>query len=237
MLKNWMLSIGCLLVVVPAAAQDSWASRDYDFASRQLYDFTNRFERDLVNPVSRGVRAGRPVASRTQPATRPPGSTAAAPRSPQMPRQMAAAYPAEQRANAERTFTQLLDGYHQIERRFGIPRYDVAGAVAAFLAGSYMGYRNTGFPDQHFKPLVEQMRQIIGADPQFARASAQAKQDMYEQLAILGMFVATTQMALENKPDAQIAANLRRTAKGYLELFLKTSADRVSMTAEGLVIR
>jgi hypothetical protein len=238
MFRNWMLAIGWLSVSVSAAAEDSWASRDYDYASRQLNDFVSRFERDLVNPVSRGVRASRPSAAiGSQPVARPRTMTTVAPRSPLIPKAMAAAYPAGQRARAEQTFEQLLAGYQQIEQRFDIARYDVAGAVAAFVAGSYMGYHNTGFPDQQFKPLVEQMRRIIGADAGFVRAPDRAKQDMYEQLAILGMLVANTQMALQQKPDAQAAAAMRQAAKGYLEQFLRTDAERVHITAEGLVIR
>jgi hypothetical protein len=100
-----------------------------------------------------------------------------------------------------------------------------------------MAYRNVDFPDEHFKPLVAQMRQIIGSNPDFAKASNAEKQEMYEQMAILGMFMANTQMALKEKPNAQIAANMRQAAKGYLEQFLKTDADRVQITAQGLVLK
>jgi hypothetical protein len=152
-------------------------------------------------------------------------------------RSLAARYPAERRAEAERHFQQLLQGYHRIEDRFGIPRYDVAGSVAAFLAGSLMAYRNEDFPDPHFKPLVAQMRGVIADNREFAKASPAARREMYEQLAILGMTMATTQMALKQQPDRRIAANMRRAAKGYLEQFLKADPDRVEITSQGLVIR
>ncbi|MFN6997539.1 MAG: DUF6683 family protein, partial [Aquincola tertiaricarbonis] len=136
---------------------------------------------------------------------------------------------------------QLLSGYQQIERQFDIPRNDVAGAVAALLAGSWMAYRNADFPDENFTPLVRQMRGVIARNPDFAAADAQQKQEMYEQLAILGMLTATTQMALKENPgtpDAQrIQANLREAGKGYLEQFLKTDADRVQLTSQGLELR
>ena len=113
---------GCLLAafgmaLMPAAAmaQDSWASRDYEFAIRQLNDFTSRFERDLVDPVQRGVRAGKPGAAAPRTAGGAPdanaaGTTVVPSRSPQLPRQMAAAYPADQRAAVQRTFEELLGG-------------------------------------------------------------------------------------------------------------------------------
>jgi hypothetical protein len=150
---------------------------------------------------------------------------------------IAAAYPQPKRQEAERVFREMLSGYGKIEQQFGIPKHDVAGSIAAFLAGSYMAYRNTDFPDEHFKPLVAQMRQIIGSNPDFAKASNAEKQEMHEQMAILGMFMATTQMALKEKPNPQIAANMRQAAKGYLEQFLKTDADRVQITAQGLVLK
>ncbi|MCR5867110.1 DUF6683 family protein [Aquincola sp. J276] len=158
-----------------------------------------------------------------------------------MPALLAEAYPEAARGQAERSFKQLLSGYQQIERQFNIPRNDVAGAVAALLAGSWMAYRNADFPDENFTPLVRQMRGVIARNPDFAAADAQQKQEMYEQLAILGMLTATTQMALKENPgtpDAQrIQANLREAGKGYLEQFLKTDADRVQLTSQGLELR
>ena len=158
-----------------------------------------------------------------------------------MPAMLAQAYPEAARSQAERSFKQLLAGYHQIEQRFGVPRYDVAGAVAALLVGSWMAYHQSDFPDEHFAPLVQQMRGIISRNPDFAAADAQQKQEMYEQLAILGMMTATTQLALKQNPDAPNAeraqANLSKAGKGYLEEFLKTDASRVQFTARGLELR
>lgn len=146
-------------------------------------------------------------------------------------------YPHKNKREAKKLLTELLSGYFKIEERFSIAPYDVAGAVAAFLAGSYMAYHNVDFPDENFPPLVQQMRRVLGSTPQFVRASNAEKQEMYEHLAILGMFMATTQMALKERPDAQLAANMRHAAKGYLEQFLKTDADRVKITRAGLVIQ
>ena len=146
-------------------------------------------------------------------------------------------YPPESRAQVAKVFNSLLTGYSSIETQFGVEHGDLAGAVAAFLVGSYMGYRNVDFPDENFKPLVNQMRKIIGANADYARASLAEKQEMYEQMALLGVYMATTQMALKERPDPQIASNMKQAAKGYLEQFLKADADRVQITAQGLVIR
>ena len=54
---------------------------------------------------------------------------------------------------------------------------------------------------------------------------------MYEQMAILGTLMALTRDALKQQPNPELAA------KGYLESFLKTSADRVNLTAQGLELK
>jgi hypothetical protein len=150
---------------------------------------------------------------------------------------LAAQYPIATHSQAEGLFTNLLTSFHQVESRFGIPPNDVAGAVAAFLAGSYMAYRNIDFPDSDFNPLVAQMREVLAVNAQFVRADSASKREMYEQLAILGMFMASTQMALKDHPNPGMTASLRRAAKGYLEQFLKVDADKVRITSQGLVIR
>ncbi len=106
-----------------------------------------------------------------------------------------------------------------------------------FIGGSYEAYHDVSLEPEQFKQLVSQMRQIIGTNPDFAKASNAEKQDMYEQMAILGMLMSSTQEALSQKPDPRIATNMKQAAKGYLEQFLKTDADRVQITTAGLVIR
>jgi hypothetical protein len=151
-------------------------------------------------------------------------------------KRLAATYPEATRKRAEQVFQDLLAGYGQIEQQFGIPRRDLAGAVAAFIAGSVMAYQDIDFPDPDFPPLVNQMRQVLSSNVDVATASPAERQEMYEQLAILGTFMATTRMALQSQPNADMTLKLRQTAKGYLEQFLKVDADKVRITSQGLVI-
>jgi hypothetical protein len=150
---------------------------------------------------------------------------------------LASAYPAASRAQVQQTLHELLAGYRQIEQKFDVQRNDVSGAVAAFIVGSYMAYRDVDLPDEHFKPLVEQMRQVLAAEPAFAKATNAQKQELYEQMATLGMLMAATQEGLKQQPNEQLAAAMRKAAKSYLEEFLKVDAAKVSLTAQGLVIR
>lgn len=164
-------------------------------------------------------------------------STVLAPRSPTFPAKLALSYPPEQRPQAQQLFTDLLTGFGQIEEQFDLPQRDFATAVAGFIAGSWMAYHNTSFPDQNFKPMVSQLREIISRDPQFASATSADKQETYEQLAILGMFMATNQMALQQNPDPVLQAKMQQAAQGYLEQFLNVDADRLQIGPDGIVIR
>jgi hypothetical protein len=160
---------------------------------------------------------------------------------------LVAGVPASSRAESERLFTQILEDYHnKIEAQNGIQKNDIAGAVAVFLVGSYEGYRDVDTEHGHLKALVAQMRVIMGNNPEFASASNTQKQELYEQMAIIGVLMAATREAL-NSPNvaqkykpaeiAQARTNLKKAAKAYLEQFLKTDADRVAVTANGLVLK
>lgn len=146
-------------------------------------------------------------------------------------------YPQEHREQARQVFEELLARYGQVEQQFGLESRDLAGAAAAFVAGSYMGYRNADFPDAHFRPLVEQMRAILSRSPEIAAASDAQKQDMYERLIVLGMFMAATQIALKWQPDATVAANMHEAAGSYLAQFLQTDPDRVVIGPQGLSVK
>lgn len=150
---------------------------------------------------------------------------------------LAAAYPPAAQSRAEAVFRDLLRQYGQLERQFGIPPRDLGGAVAALLAGSYMAYRGVAFPDEHFKPLVAQMQAMVANNPEFASVPDADRQYTYDQLATLGMFLATTQMALQQRPNEALRAQMRLAAKGYLEQLLKTDAQRVQITASGLFLK
>lgn len=150
---------------------------------------------------------------------------------------MAESYPPAFRPQAASTFGELLVGFKAIEQKLGLPSNDVANGVAAFLAGSVWALRGSAVPDDHFLVLVKQMRQIVGSTPAFAKASDREKQETYEQLVILGMLMATTQMALDRQPDARIEAKAREAASEYLQTFLDTPASRVQISAAGLSIR
>ena len=62
------------------------------------------------------------------------------------------------------------------------------------------------------------------------------KQELYENLAILGTFMAMMREALLRSPDQKIAANMKVAARGYLLDALKLDPDRMKITEQGLVV-
>jgi hypothetical protein len=98
------------------------------------------------------------------------------------------AYPAAQQGQARAVFEDLLRRYGGIERQFGLPHGDFAGAVVALLAGSWMALHDAEFPDAHFLPAVRQMRALLAAQPALRKASEPEWRAAYDQMAIISMF-------------------------------------------------
>lgn len=153
------------------------------------------------------------------------------------PRKLAAAYPEGRRGEAEKLFQGMLDGYRKLEAKFGLRPNDVSGAMAAFLVGNYIAYHDAPFPDAQFKPLANQLHQRISGTPAMRKASETDLQEMYEQLAILGMYMAVTREALAKTPDPKLKAEMQRAAGNYLQQFLRIDPDRVRIGPEGLSVR
>ncbi|GEM_PF-6384156 len=153
-----------------------------------------------------------------------------------MPAQMARHYPAADRAEAQRVFGNMLTGYGQVARQLGVPDNDVAGAVAAFIAGSWMAYHDQDVSDADFPVLVAQMRDVLRSTPDFVNAPLAEKQDLHEQLAILGTTIALTRAQLQQQPNAALSAHMKAAAHSYLTGFLKTDPDRLVINSSGLSI-
>ena len=216
-------------------------SPDYGYYGVPMSNFlsTSYLTQQVVNDNAFGKSVANPPLHQTQTfSSLQSASTVVSISSPPtIPAKLAAFYPTEKRAEVTKVFGEALDAYHKIEAHFSIPKYDLAGAIAAFLAGSWSAHHNQGFPDANFLPLVEQIRGIIANNPQLQEASVAEKQEMYEQMAIMGTFMALTQQALQQQPNPQITANMQQAGKGYLEQFLGVNVDSVDFTEEGMMIK
>lgn len=146
-------------------------------------------------------------------------------------------YPTIPRPEAKRVFIALYRLYAELEKKLGIPKYDVAGAIAAVIAANYMAYTNTEVPDADFLVLVNQTREALRANNAFAKLKANQKRALYEQLAILGMFTAAIQISLQQQPNADYSFQFQEASRANLEGLLGVSATRVTINASGLLIQ
>lgn len=174
-----------------------------------------------------------PTAGPTRMSTLAPGSPQAGANA----RQLAQAMPAAQREQMARVYLQSFDTWRQLERKLGLPANDVAGAVAAFVAGNYMAYRNVEVPDATYHRLVAQMRSALADSRGFARASPSDKRMLYEQMAMVGTFMAVARMSFQQQPNPAAEQNFRESAAANLEAALKVPADQVRITESGLTLQ
>lgn len=155
-------------------------------------------------------------------------------KSPTAAARLATAYPEAQRPKAKAMFDQMLSTYGQLATTLGVKENDVAGAVAAFIAGSWMAYHDKDVADADFPVLMKQMRGVLASTPAFANASLQQKQELHESFAILGTLMASTRIALKQQPDASTQAAMRAAAASYLEGFLGIKPDQIVIDSKGL---
>ncbi len=154
-----------------------------------------------------------------------------------MAARLAENYPVAQQPQAQALFEELLRRYAALEDQFGIPHGDLGGAMAALIAGSWMGLHDASFPDENFMPLVGQMRAVLSAEPGFMDTPEADRRDMYDQMAIIGMMLAATQMGLQQQPDAATSARMHEAAQGYLQELFKVPAERVTLGPSGVTLR
>lgn len=169
----------------------------------------------------------------------PPASPTLAPGQPQTSanaRQLAQAVPPAERAQMARVYEQSFDTWRQLEKKLGLPANDVAGAVAAFIAGNYMAYRDEEVPDASYHRLVDQIRASLASSPGFAQASPAQRRTLYEQMAMVGTFMAVARVSFRQQPNADAQRHFRNAAAANLETALKVPADQVRISERGLVL-
>jgi len=145
-----------------------------------------------------------------------------------MPAKLAQTYPAAMRSQVEQAFNGILDAYPKMEKLYGLPHNDLAGSVAVFLVCSYQAASGIDVSDSQVKTVIAQMRAALASNPYIVKAPDAAKQEMHEQMAILGMFLAGVQQSLKQGPNPQMAANVKKAGEDYLRAFL--GAEPVDIT-------
>lgn len=176
---------------------------------------------------------GRTAAKPAAAATRATGSPQPAANA----RELAQVAPAAQREQMAEAYLQSFEAWRQLERKLGLPADDVAGAIAAFIAGNYMAYRNEEVPDATYLRLVEQMRGALAGNRGFATASPADKRRLYEQMAMVGTFMAVARLSFQQQPNPAAERNFRDAAAANLETALKVPAGQVRIGERGLTLQ
>jgi hypothetical protein len=127
--------------------------------------------------------------------------------------------------------------YRQLETKLGMQPDDVACALAAFVAGNYMVYRNVEVPDATFQRIAEQIRASLASNEGFTQATPDQRRSLYEQSAMVGTFMAVARLEFQKQPNPNAERNFRDSAAANLEAALKVPADKVRITEQGLALQ
>lgn len=234
-MRRFLISTSFLLAVPAALYAQAWGSIDMSIPmantgfilSQQIVTMTTPDLQTTSEP-----EPAAPVDYRAMMVTRVDPARSLAPAT------LAQHYPAEKRKEAEKVFRQMLTTHRSVMQRFGVADNDLSGAVAAFIAGNYMAYNNADFADASFGPLVLQMRGSLANNAALAAATPAERQAAFEQLAILGMMSATTQIALKAEPGhvdaAVVEAKMRAAGERNLRQFLGVDPAQVRLTPTGI---
>lgn len=148
---------------------------------------------------------------------------------------LATRFAPDARAKMKATYLQSFDLFQKLQRKLGLPDHDVANGVSAYLAGNYMVLHGIEIDDPVFLKLVSQVRQGLMDNRGFQQIAAVQKRKLYEQTAMVGMFMALTQMSLKTTPqDPKVLGNLRDSARANLELVLGDRASSLRIDGEGM---
>lgn len=185
---------------------------------------------------------GQPPATTSTAATMAPAGAApivvaGPPQLRQSATELAQRFPAAQRAQMVKVFEESFAFWQKLETQLGLTPNDVAAGVAAFIAGNYSAFMQQQVPDENFKALVQQMQGLLTRNAAFTQSSPAAKRAMFEQLAMVGTFMAVYREQLNQKPNPAEEVNFRNAAKANLEAGVGVAVERMQIGPQGLVVR
>ena len=219
---------GALAVLVPSLASAQYVmefAQTYNAPASNFISSTFLNQQALIN----ATKPGAPQAARQQLALASPQVARSA-------AELAQAAPAAQRARLEKVYVQLMPGYHQLEQKLGWPADDVAGAMAALLAGNYMAMTGNELSDASVTAAGNQLRASASVQNLLNQLSTADRRRLYEQCAMLGTFMALANKTSQQQP-ANVVANLRQSARENLRVVLGDAADTLRFTAQGMELR
>lgn len=217
-----------LLACVPRIASAQYIM---EFAQTYAAPTSNFISNTFLNQEAL-INATRPDAPRA--AVRP--AALGAPQVERSAAELAQAAPAAQRARLEKIYAQLMPGYQQLERKLGWPAEDVAGAMAALLAGNYMAMTGTELSDEAVSVAGNQLRAAASVQRMLGQLNATDRRRLYEQCAMLGTFMALANKTSQQQP-ANVVANLRHSARENLRVVLGNAVDNLRFSPQGIQLQ
>lgn len=151
--------------------------------------------------------------------------------------ELAQRFPAAHRGAMTKAYEESFIFWQKLEAQLGLTPNDVAAGVAAFIAGNYAAFMQQQVADEDFKTLVLQMQGLLARNAAFTRSSPAAKRAMFEQLAMVGTFMAVYREHLSRKPSPNEEVHFRNAAKANLEAGLGLAVERIQIGPQGLVMR
>jgi len=154
------------------------------------------------------------------------------------PSALAAAHPGGAKARAQATimYDRCLAHYRSDVQRKLRPSSnedDVGLAAAYFVLVNLAAAENTD-PDPGLLPALEhQLRHLIVSTGAWAATPLAQRQDLFEQLALLGVLINESRLLARSQGEAA-RANVRRAARGYVKQLLGLDPDLIVLTPQGL---
>lgn len=150
--------------------------------------------------------------------------------------ELAEALPPQHRARMEKAYAELMPFYHQIEGKLGWPPDDLAGAIAALLAGNYMAMTGSEVSDAAVIAAARQFRESESIQTMLRALGPHDRRRLYEQCAMLGTF-----MTLANRTTARqqpdVVTGLRRSAHANLRAVLGAASEQLRFDSTGVHLR
>jgi hypothetical protein len=222
-----LLAAACLLPTQAWSQVGFDASYSANYAALQM-PMSNFINSSFLNQQAM-INATRPDARRKS----PPSLILAPPQTERNAAELAMAAPAAQREKLQGIYVRLMPSYQQIEHKLGWPKDDVAGAVAALIAGNYMVMTDTTLSDPIVAAAGDQLRNSASMQDTLAKLSALDRRRLYEQSAMLGTFMALAHMSRQQQSQ-EVLGNLRNSARQTLELLLGDRVDKLRFTPSGI---
>ena len=151
--------------------------------------------------------------------------------------ELAQRFPADKRAAMARAYEASFSFWQKLETQLGLTPNDLAAGVAAFIAGNYAAFMQQQVPDEQFKTLVLQMQGVLAQSPVIRQASPATRRSLFEQMAMVGTFMAVYREQLSRKPSPNEEQHFRDAARANLELALGVPVERMVLGEHGLEVR